>query len=109
MSELNVNGHFEQIALDDDTILVDVLRDQLNLTGTKLVCGSGVCGACTVLVDGKAVASCLMPAKAAVGHAVTTVEGIGAQGLHPVQKAFMTAGARKMAPGRPRERRSARR
>lgn len=89
MTELNVNGHIEQITLDDDTMLVDILRDQLNLTGTKLVCGSGVCGACTVLVDGNAVASCLMPAKAAIGHEVMTVEGIGAEALHPVQKAFM--------------------
>jgi len=65
------------------------VRDTLDLTGTKLVCGAGVCGACTVLVDGAPIASCLMPARAAAGKAVTTVEGIGAKGLHPVQKAFM--------------------
>jgi len=65
------------------------VRDTLDLTGTKLVCGAGVCGACTVLVDGAPVVSCLMPARAASGKAITTVEGIGATKLHPVQKAFM--------------------
>ena len=69
--------------------LIDVLRETHGLTGTKLVCGAGVCGACTVLVDGKPVVSCLMPASAVADRAVTTVEGIGADRLHPVQKAFM--------------------
>ena len=74
---------------DRDALLVDVISDQLDLTGTKLVCGSGVCGACTVLLDGAPVASCLLPAQAAAGKTVTTVEGIGGAGLHPIQKAFM--------------------
>ena len=69
--------------------LADFLRENLKLTGTHVGCEHGVCGACTVLVDGAPVTSCLMPAQAAAGKAVTTVEGIGAAGLHPVQKAFM--------------------
>jgi len=93
MTELIVNGRPEHIDLDDDALLVDVLRDRLHLTGTKLVCGAGVCGACTVLVDGAPVASCLMPAKAAAGKSIRTVEGIGAETLHPVQRAFMALDA----------------
>jgi xanthine dehydrogenase YagR molybdenum-binding subunit len=93
MSTMTINGRIEALPDDPDTLLIDVVRDALDLTGTKLVCGAGVCGACTVLVDGAPVASCLMPARAAAGKAVTTVEGIGQEtgraGLHPVQKAFM--------------------
>jgi len=89
MSPITINGREASIAEHGDALLVDVIRDQIGLTGTKLVCGSGVCGACTVLIDGVAVASCLLPAKAASGKAVTTVEGIGAESLHPIQKAFM--------------------
>jgi len=86
-----VNGKACEFA-DDDAMLIDVLRHN-GLTGAKLVCGAGVCGACTVLVDGKAVVSCLMPAKAASGRQVTTVEGLAAGGLHPVQKAFIACDA----------------
>src|SRR5689334_12623594 len=89
MSTMTVNGKSAPLPDDADTMLVDVVRDQLGLTGTKLVCGSGVCGACTVLLDGAPVASCLLPAKSAAGKSVTTVEGIGGATLHPVQKAFM--------------------
>jgi xanthine dehydrogenase YagR molybdenum-binding subunit len=89
MSTMTINGRVESLPDDPDALLIDVVRDQLNLTGTKLVCGAGVCGACTVLVDGAPVASCLMPARSAAGKSVTTVEGIGAANLHPVQKAFM--------------------
>src|SRR3954452_18957993 len=89
MSTMTINGRIEPLPADPDALLIDVVRDALNLTGTKLVCGSGVCGACTVLLDGAPVASCLLPAKAAAGKAVTTIEGIGAGALHPVQKAFM--------------------
>jgi xanthine dehydrogenase YagR molybdenum-binding subunit len=89
MSTMTINGRIESLPDDPDALLVDVVRDELNLTGTKLVCGAGVCGACTVLVDGAPVVSCLMPARAAAGKSVTTVEGIGAAKLHPVQKAFM--------------------
>ncbi len=87
---MTVNGQLKPTPDDVDALLVDVIRDQLALTGTKLVCGSGVCGACTVLLDGTPVVSCLFPAKAAAGKTLTTVEGIGAAKLHPIQKAFMT-------------------
>src|SRR5262249_14990501 len=89
MSTMTINGRLASLPDDPEALLVDVLRDTLDLTGTKLVCGAGVCGACTVLVDGAPVASCLMPARAAADKAVTTVEGIGAAALHPMQKAFM--------------------
>jgi xanthine dehydrogenase YagR molybdenum-binding subunit len=89
MGTMTINGRIEPLPDDPDALLVDVVRDALNLTGTKLVCGAGVCGACTVLVDGAPVVSCLMPARAAADKSVTTVEGIGAGKLHPVQKAFM--------------------
>ncbi len=89
MSTMTINGRLAPLPDDPDALLIDVLRDTLKLTGTKLVCGAGVCGACTVLLDGAPVASCLMPARAAADKTVTTVEGIGAARLHPVQKAFM--------------------
>jgi len=89
MSTMTINGRVEPLPDDPESLLIDVVRDALNLTGTKLVCGAGVCGACTVLVDGVPVVSCLMPARAAAAKSVTTVEGIGAGKLHPVQKAFM--------------------
>jgi xanthine dehydrogenase YagR molybdenum-binding subunit len=89
MSTMTINGRSATLPDDPDALLIDVVRGDLNLTGTKLVCGAGVCGACTVLVDGAPVVSCLMPARAAAGKSVTTVEGIGEAKLHPVQKAFM--------------------
>src|SRR5438552_3968967 len=89
MSTMTINGRVEPLPDDPESLLINVVRDALNLTGTKLVCGAGVCGACTVLVDGVPVVSCLMPARAAAGKSVTTVEGIGAGKLQPVQKAFM--------------------
>ena len=89
MSSMTINGRLAPLPDDPDALLVEVIRDDLDLTGTKLVCGAGVCGACTVLLDGAPVVSCLMPARAAAGKSVTTVEGIGAGQLHPVQKAFM--------------------
>ena len=94
--DMIVNGKTVAVAAgiaDDDAMLIDVLRNA-GLTGTKLVCGAGVCGACTVLLDGKPVVSCLMPANAARGKEVVTVEGIAAAAdLHPVQKAFIARDA----------------
>ena len=89
MSTMTINGKLAPLPDDPDALLVDVVRDALGLTGTKLVCGAGVCGACTVLVDGEPAVSCLMPARSAANTNVTTVEGIGAAKLHPVQQAFM--------------------
>jgi len=89
MATFELNGEVKELAAEDDRPFIDVLRETLHLTGTKLVCGAGVCGACTVLVDGKPAVSCLMPAAAAAGRRITTIEGVGARGLHPVQKAFM--------------------
>jgi xanthine dehydrogenase YagR molybdenum-binding subunit len=89
MSTMTINGRAESLPDDQDALLIDAIRDRLNLTGTKLVCGSGVCGACTVLLDGEPVVSCLLPAGAAAGKTLTTIEGIGSTKLHPIQKAFM--------------------
>jgi xanthine dehydrogenase YagR molybdenum-binding subunit len=93
MSSVTINGRIENLPDDPEALLVDVIRDKMNLTGTKLVCGAGVCGACTILLDGVPVVSCLMPAKAVAGRTVTTVEGIGSSRLHPIQRAFMTLDA----------------
>jgi xanthine dehydrogenase YagR molybdenum-binding subunit len=89
MSTMTINGRAESLPGDQDALLVDVIRDRLNLTGTKLVCGSGVCGACTVLLDGEPVVSCLLAASVAAGKTLTTIEGIGCTKLHPIQQAFM--------------------
>ena len=93
MSSVTINGRSETLPDDADALLVDVIRDRIGLTGTKLVCGAGVCGACTVLLDGVPVVSCLMPAKAAAGRTITTVEGIAGTRLHPIQRAFMALDA----------------
>src|SRR2546429_8188990 len=89
MSTMTINGRVEPLPDDPESLLIDVVRDALNLTGTKLVCGAGVCGACTVLVDGVPVVSCLMPARAAAGKSLATDAGIWAGGLHPGQQGFM--------------------
>ncbi len=83
---LTVNGEPDDVATEPDGTAVELVRDELGLTGTKLVCGAGVCGACTVLVDGTPMVSCLLPSSALDGKAVTTVEGL--RGEHPVQRAF---------------------
>ena len=87
---LRVNGVDHQLRLDPRVTLLDALRDTLGLTGTKKGCDQGACGACTVLLDGKRVVSCLMLAAQADGREVTTVEGLSQDGtLHPVQAAFI--------------------
>src|SRR5258708_34058713 len=101
MSTMTINGRSAPLPDDPDALLIDVVRGELDLTGTKLVCGAGVCGACTVLVDGAPGVSCLMPARAAAGKSVTTVEGIGAGKLHQVQKAFMANDALQCGFGTP--------
>ena len=92
--ELQINGKRFSVGYPPDTPLLYVLRDELGLTGTKYGCGEGMCGACTVLLDGTARRSCQIPASAAAGKAVTTIEGLHKNGtLHPVQQAFLDAGA----------------
>src|SRR3989454_9393495 len=78
-----------QVAVDPDTPLVWVLREQLNLTGTKFGCGVGACGACTVHLDGQAVHSCTTLVSAAAGRTITTVEGLAADAGHPVPRAWV--------------------
>ncbi|MGO8736988.1 MAG: (2Fe-2S)-binding protein [Terriglobia bacterium] len=86
----SLNGKPVSFVVDPDRILLWVLRYDLGLTGTKYGCGEGLCGACTVIVDGKAVRSCLLQVKAVAGKAVTTIEGLAKNGeLHPLQKAFV--------------------
>jgi aerobic carbon-monoxide dehydrogenase small subunit len=84
----SVNGCREQIDVEPRRTLADALRDDLGLTGTHLGCEQGVCGACTVLLDGEPVRSCLMLAVQADGSALTTVEGLAGDELHPLQQAF---------------------
>ncbi|NIM50793.1 MAG: molybdopterin-dependent oxidoreductase [Gemmatimonadales bacterium] len=92
--DLTVNGRPYEVAVRPGAMLLDVLRDELQLTGTKRGCELGDCGACTVLVDGRAVNSCLMLALEAQGRQVTTVEGVASgNGLHPIQQALVEAGA----------------
>ena len=87
---LNVNGAARTIDVEPDTPLLWVIRDTLGLTGTKFGCGIAECGACTVLVDGKAVRSCMTPLAAVEGAAVTTIEGLSRPGeRHPVQQAWI--------------------
>ena len=87
---LTVNGACHALALDPRSTLLDVLRDHLDLTGTKKGCDQGQCGACTVLVDGRCVLSCLTLAVMKDGAAITTVEGLAKDGTpHPVQQAFI--------------------
>lgn len=92
--EIIVNGEGRRLVVEPTESLASVLREHLRLTGTKIGCGSGDCGACTVLVDGRAVCSCLFPAWRADGRAVTTIEGLASDGvLHPLQAAFVKHGA----------------
>jgi len=89
-TELNVNGRTHRIAADPDTPLLYVLRNDLKLKGARFGCGTGLCGACTVIVDGKAVQSCDLPVSAAAGKRITTIEGLASNdALHPLQQAFV--------------------
>jgi aerobic-type carbon monoxide dehydrogenase small subunit (CoxS/CutS family) len=90
---LDVNGERHELDVADDRRLVDVLRDDLALLGTKLACGEGACGACAVLLDGRAVASCILLAAAAEGHEVVTIEGISRDGPTALQEAFVAEDA----------------
>ena len=89
----DLNGQTVDFELRPGDTAIDVIREQAGLTGTKLVCGAGVCGACTVLVDGTPMTSCLLPAQQLEGRRVQTVEAHAATELHPVQKAFMASDA----------------
>ena len=91
---LNVNGQPKAVEVDDDCPLLYVLRDTLSLDNPRFGCGLGQCGACTVILDGRAVRSCQVPARSAAGKEVTTLEGIGTPDQpHPVQAAFIDAQA----------------
>ena len=90
MSTFYLNGKVVDVGnTDNEASLLWVLRDQLGLTGTKFGCGIGACGACTVHVDDAAVRSCLTPLGAVIGHRITTIEGLGANGPHPLQQAWI--------------------
>jgi aerobic-type carbon monoxide dehydrogenase small subunit (CoxS/CutS family) len=92
--QLEVNGKKYSVHSDPETPLLEVLRDDIGLTGTKYGCGEGQCGACTVLIAGAPRRSCQVPVRAAAGKPVTTIEGLEKNGkLHPVQQAFIDAGA----------------
>jgi isoquinoline 1-oxidoreductase alpha subunit len=91
MSEftLRINGSERKVNVDPDTPLLWVVRDTLELTGTKFGCGAGICGACTVHLDGDATRSCITTVSAAAGKAITTIEGLSPAGVHPVQQAWV--------------------
>lgn len=92
--ELRINGTKHRVEADAERTLLSVLRDDLDLTGTKYGCGEGQCGACTVLIDGQATRSCLTQVAAVEGKAITTVEGLEQNGrLHPLQEAFIAEDA----------------
>ncbi|HLH17897.1 MAG TPA: (2Fe-2S)-binding protein [Bryobacteraceae bacterium] len=94
ITELDVNGARRRVDADSDRTLLSVLRDDLDLTGTKYGCGEGQCAACTVLIDGVATRSCLTKVGAAAGKRIVTIEGLAPEGrLHPVQEAFIEADA----------------
>jgi carbon-monoxide dehydrogenase small subunit len=93
--ELNINGRVYEVPVEPRDLLVDVVRKKVGLTGTKKGCGQGDCGACTVLIDGKAVLSCLTLAITCQGKKITTIEGLAASDgqLHPIQQSFVDHGA----------------
>jgi carbon-monoxide dehydrogenase small subunit len=91
---MTLNGQAVQVTAEPSATLAHVLREQLGLTGTKIGCEEGECGACTVLLDGRPINSCICPALKAAGREVLTIEGLSADGdLHPLQRAFVEHGA----------------
>ena len=95
---LLINGQSFRVEVEQDATLLCVLREQLDLTGSKYGCGEGQCGACTVLIDGKAHRSCIIPVWSVANKSVTTIEGLGrGQHLHPVQQAFLDEDAMQCA------------
>lgn len=91
MSEftLRINGSDRKVTVAPETPLLWVIRDSLELTGTKYGCGAGICGSCTVHLDGQATRSCIMPVSAVEGRAVLTIEGLSQPGAHPLQQAWI--------------------
>ncbi len=90
MPHLDINGKRVSVETDLDRSLLSLLRDDLDLTGSKYGCGEGQCGACTVLIDDRSARSCITPIRAALGKKITTIEGLEKSGrLHPVQEAFL--------------------
>jgi aerobic-type carbon monoxide dehydrogenase small subunit (CoxS/CutS family) len=95
---LSINGTTYSVDADPQTSLLSVLRNQLDLTGSKYGCGEGQCGACTVLIDGNPRHSCITPVGAVANRQITTIEGLESNGrLHPVQEAFLAEGAMQCA------------
>ena len=86
---LTINGKNRQVDVDPTTPILWVLRDHLDLPGTKYGCGVAACGACTIHLNGNAMRSCVLPVSAAEGQAITTIEGLSEQGDHPVQQAWL--------------------
>jgi aerobic-type carbon monoxide dehydrogenase small subunit (CoxS/CutS family) len=89
---LNINGKVQKVDVEPETPLLWVIRDNIGLTGTKYGCGIARCGACTIHVDGQAQKACQLPASAAVGKQITTIEGLSANSNHPVQQAWVEIG-----------------
>ena len=88
MMQMTINGVVQEFEVDDQTLLVEVLRDHFHLTGTHIGCDTIQCGCCTVLMNHEAVKSCTMLAAQATGSQIVTIEGLASDGLHPVQEAF---------------------
>ena len=89
MTQFTLNGKPTQLDAEADMPLLWAIRDLLGMTGTKYGCGQGLCGACTVHIDGVAVRSCMTPVASVAGKNITTIEGLGTEGLHPVQQAWI--------------------
>ncbi len=88
MMQMTINGVVQEFEVDDQTLLVEVLRDHFHLTGTHIGCDTSQCGCCTVLMNNEAITSCTKIAPQATGSQIVTIEGLASDGLHPVQEAF---------------------